>query len=80
MEILEDLVAAYRVLAEYRVIDAYGHVSMRSPDNPQRYFIARSLAAFTLFASCDRAGRHTLSNPANRTGAQQREVAMRFIV
>jgi HCOMODA/2-hydroxy-3-carboxy-muconic semialdehyde decarboxylase len=26
------------------VIDAYGHVSMRSPDNPQRYFIARSLA------------------------------------
>jgi HCOMODA/2-hydroxy-3-carboxy-muconic semialdehyde decarboxylase len=44
MEILEDLVAAYRVLAEYRVIDAYGHVSMRSPDNPQRYFIARSLA------------------------------------
>jgi HCOMODA/2-hydroxy-3-carboxy-muconic semialdehyde decarboxylase len=44
MQILEDLVAAYRVLAEYRVIDAYGHASMRSPDNPQRYFIARSLA------------------------------------
>lgn len=44
MQILEDLVAAYRVLAEYRVIDAYGHVSMRSPDNPQRYYIARSLA------------------------------------
>jgi HCOMODA/2-hydroxy-3-carboxy-muconic semialdehyde decarboxylase len=44
MEIFEDLVAAYRVLAEYGVIDAYGHVSMRSPENPQRYFIARSLA------------------------------------
>src|SRR5690242_3737359 len=44
MEILEDLVAAYRILAEHRVIDAYGHVSVRSPDNPQRYFIARSLA------------------------------------
>jgi HCOMODA/2-hydroxy-3-carboxy-muconic semialdehyde decarboxylase len=41
---LDDLVAAYRILAEYRVIDAYGHVSVRSPDNPQRYFIARSLA------------------------------------
>ena len=41
---LDDLVAAYRVLAEYRVIDAYGHVSLRSPQNPQRYFIARSLA------------------------------------
>src|SRR5213595_3408416 len=44
MEILEDLVAAYRILATQGVIDAYGHVSMRSPENPQRYFIARSLA------------------------------------
>jgi ribulose-5-phosphate 4-epimerase/fuculose-1-phosphate aldolase len=44
MEFLEDLVAAYRILASHGVIDAYGHVSIRSPDNPQRYFIARSLA------------------------------------
>src|SRR5690349_21584880 len=44
MNPLEDLVAAYRILAEHGVIDAYGHVSMRSPQNPQRYFIARSLA------------------------------------
>src|ERR1041385_652190 len=44
MNPLEDLVAAYRILAEHDVIDAYGHVSMRSPDNPKRYFIARSLA------------------------------------
>jgi len=44
MEHLEDLVAAYRILAEYGVIDAYGHVSLRSPDNPKRYFLARSVA------------------------------------
>src|SRR3954470_16659080 len=44
MEHLDDLVAAYRILAQYGVIDAYGHVSIRSPSNPQRYFIARSLA------------------------------------
>src|SRR3954470_5172120 len=44
MEFMEDLVAAYRILASHGVIDAYGHVSIRSPDNPQRYFIARSLA------------------------------------
>ena len=44
MEELKDLVAAYRILAAHGVIDAYGHVSMRSPDNPKRYFIARSLA------------------------------------
>ncbi len=44
MDYLDDLVAAYRILAEHGVIDAYGHVSMRSPENPQRYYIARSLA------------------------------------
>src|SRR3954464_12510246 len=44
MEHFDDLVAAYRILAQYGVIDAYGHVSIRSPSNPQRYLIARSLA------------------------------------
>ena len=44
MEYFEDLVAAYRTLAEHGVIDAYGHVSIRSPSNPKRYFIARALA------------------------------------
>ena len=41
---LLDLVAAYRILAEQGVIDAYGHVSLRSPRNPGRYYLARSLA------------------------------------
>ena len=44
MDHFEDLVAGYRILAEYGVIDAYGHVSVRSPSNPQRYYLARSLA------------------------------------
>jgi len=44
MNHFDDLVAAYRILAEHGVIDAYGHVSIRSPENPQRYYIARSLA------------------------------------
>ena len=44
MEELQDLVAAYRILAEHGVIDAYGHVSLRSPRNPQRYYLARSIA------------------------------------
>ena len=44
MDYIDDLVASYRILAEYGVIDAYGHVSLRSPDNPNRYFLARSLA------------------------------------
>jgi ribulose-5-phosphate 4-epimerase/fuculose-1-phosphate aldolase len=43
-EELEDLVAAYRILAAHGVIDAYGHVSLRSPRNAQRYYLARSVA------------------------------------
>jgi ribulose-5-phosphate 4-epimerase/fuculose-1-phosphate aldolase len=44
MKELEDLVAANRILAAHGVIDAYGHVSIRSPRDPNRYYIARSLA------------------------------------
>ncbi len=40
----EDLVAAYRALAEFRNIDAYGHVSVRSDSDPSRYLLARSVA------------------------------------
>jgi ribulose-5-phosphate 4-epimerase/fuculose-1-phosphate aldolase len=47
MEFLEELVAANRILAEHGVIDAYGHVSIRSPDNPNRYYLARSIAPET---------------------------------
>jgi ribulose-5-phosphate 4-epimerase/fuculose-1-phosphate aldolase len=41
---LEDLVAANRILASFGVIDAYGHVSLRSPRDANRYYLARSLA------------------------------------
>jgi HCOMODA/2-hydroxy-3-carboxy-muconic semialdehyde decarboxylase len=44
MEELLDLVAAYRILAAHGVIDAYGHVSLRSPKNPNRYYLAKSIA------------------------------------
>jgi ribulose-5-phosphate 4-epimerase/fuculose-1-phosphate aldolase len=47
---LDDLVAANRILAEHGVIDAYGHVSVRSPDDPQRFFIARAIAPETVQA------------------------------
>jgi ribulose-5-phosphate 4-epimerase/fuculose-1-phosphate aldolase len=43
-ELAEDLVAANRILAAHGVIDAYGHVALRSPHDPGRYFLARSLA------------------------------------
>jgi HCOMODA/2-hydroxy-3-carboxy-muconic semialdehyde decarboxylase len=47
-ELLDDLVAANRILAEHGVIDAYGHVSVRSPDDPKRFFLARAIAPETV--------------------------------
>jgi ribulose-5-phosphate 4-epimerase/fuculose-1-phosphate aldolase len=43
-ELLEDLVAASRILADQGVLDAFGHVSVRHPANPKRYLLARNLA------------------------------------
>jgi HCOMODA/2-hydroxy-3-carboxy-muconic semialdehyde decarboxylase len=42
--LLNDLVIANRILANEDVVDAYGHVSVRHPDDPSRFFLARSLA------------------------------------
>ena len=42
--LLNDLVIANRILAHEEVVDAYGHVSVRHPDRPDRFFLARSLA------------------------------------
>ena len=42
--LVQDLVVANRILAKENVVDAYGHVSVRHPDDPQRFLIARSLA------------------------------------
>jgi HCOMODA/2-hydroxy-3-carboxy-muconic semialdehyde decarboxylase len=40
--VLDDLVIANRILANEGVIDAFGHVSIRDPRRPDRYFLARS--------------------------------------
>jgi ribulose-5-phosphate 4-epimerase/fuculose-1-phosphate aldolase len=42
--LIQDLVIANRILAKEDVVDAYGHVSVRHPDDPKRFLIARSLA------------------------------------
>ena len=43
-QLLADLVAANRILAEYGVLDGYGHVSVRYNRDPNRYLLSRSLA------------------------------------
>src|ERR1700761_2998922 len=37
-----DLVIANRILAHQGVVDAYGHVSMRHPENPNHFLLSRS--------------------------------------
>ena len=42
--IIKDLVIANRILAKEDVVDAYGHISVRHPDNPKHFFLSRSVA------------------------------------
>jgi ribulose-5-phosphate 4-epimerase/fuculose-1-phosphate aldolase len=42
--VIRDLVIANRILAREEVVDAYGHISIRHPDNPKHFFLARSVA------------------------------------
>ena len=41
-ESLRDLAIANRILAHEGVVDAFGHVSIRHPQRPERFFMARS--------------------------------------
>src|SRR5579863_10040600 len=40
--VLDDLVAANRILASEGIVDAFGHVSVRHPDHPSRFLLARA--------------------------------------
>jgi HCOMODA/2-hydroxy-3-carboxy-muconic semialdehyde decarboxylase len=42
--LIEDLVAAYRILAQQAVLDGFGHVSARHNRSPNRFLLSRSLA------------------------------------
>lgn len=43
-DVLEDIVAANRILASEGIVDGFGHVSARHPDRPDRYLLARARA------------------------------------
>ena len=43
-EAFRELAIANRIVANEGVLDAFGHVSMRHPDNPNRYVLSRSRA------------------------------------
>src|SRR3974390_1145102 len=40
----EELVTANRILANEGIVDSFGHVSARHPDNPKHYLLSRARA------------------------------------
>jgi len=43
-DLRRDLATAYRIVANEGILDAFGHISVRNPNNPKRYFLSRSRA------------------------------------
>jgi ribulose-5-phosphate 4-epimerase/fuculose-1-phosphate aldolase len=41
---ISELVIANRIVAHLRLVDSFGHVTVRNPENPQRFFMARARA------------------------------------
>src|ERR1044072_2889800 len=67
--VIDDLVLASHILANEGVLDAYGHVSMRHPTNPDRYLMARSRAP-ALITAADIIEFDLYSNPVTPTQAR----------
>jgi HCOMODA/2-hydroxy-3-carboxy-muconic semialdehyde decarboxylase len=44
-KLIEDLVAAGRILADHGLLDGWGHVSVRHDKNPNRFLMSRGLSA-----------------------------------
>jgi len=68
MKLITELVIANRILANEDVVDAYGHVSMRNPDAPERFFLAHSKSP-ALIEAADIV-EHTLDGEALRQEAR----------
>jgi ribulose-5-phosphate 4-epimerase/fuculose-1-phosphate aldolase len=51
LAVVNDLAAAYRTLASLNVLDAFGHVSVRDPRNPNHYLSSRSIAPESVTAN-----------------------------
>src|ERR1700739_2772887 len=45
-QVIKDLIAANRILANEGVVDAFGDVSIRDPRNPDHYLQTRSVAPY----------------------------------
>jgi HCOMODA/2-hydroxy-3-carboxy-muconic semialdehyde decarboxylase len=67
ISVIEDLVLASRILARHGVLDAWGHVSIRHPSNPERYLLSRARAP-ALVSADDIMEFDLDSNPVDQRG------------
>lgn len=74
--LIEDLVAASRILAQHEVLDAYGHVSARGDRRPERFVMSRALAP-ALVTAADLMELDADSEP--RPGDQRKGFIERYI-
>lgn len=73
---IRDLVVANRILGNERVVDAFGHISIRHPERPDRYLLSRSRSPM-LVTEDDIMEFDLDSNPIDRRGRTM--YAERFI-
>lgn len=89
--VLEELVTANRILAREGVVDAFGHVSIRHPDRPDRFLMSRArapecieaddLMEFTLDGvPIDSTGRATYSERFIHAGVYAARTEVRAVV
>lgn len=64
---IRDLVTANRILGHEGVVDAFGHISIRHPERPDRYFLARSRSP-SLIEDADILEFDLDSNPLDQRG------------
>ena len=80
--LIQDLVIANRILAREEVVDAYGHVSVRHPDNPNRFLIARSRGSVRVPVSIQisdrKIGARCPSVPATRSNARRFQIIANY--
>jgi len=69
MNLVTELVIANRILANEEVVDAYGHVSVRNPEAPERFFLAHSKSPALVQAS------DIVEHHAGRAALQARSAA-----
>jgi len=70
---ISELVTAYRILLNEQVLDSFGHVSVRSATDPDRFFMPRAMPPSLVTSDDVLEYRVTDSQPADRSTRSARE-------